>query len=111
MTLKSFVHNRAHPEWSIVEEYLAHECLIFCSRYLSRVKTRFNQSARNDDSCVLENVSVLNPRGRPLGRKKQVGFNVKKRKRTSRISLDKKALVQAHRYVLFNSNNVDHFQK
>ena len=73
--------------------------------------TRFNRSVQNDYSCFVENVSVLNPRGRPLERKKQVEFNVKKRKRASRISLDKKELVQAHRYVLFNSNNVDHFRK
>ncbi|XP_073219724.1 uncharacterized protein [Cicer arietinum] len=62
---------------------------------------------------VIEHIQrdLLNPRGRPLGRKCKVGFNVKKRKRASRISLDKKTLLQAHRYVLFNSHNIDPFQK
>uniref|UniRef100_A0A803MV00 DUF4218 domain-containing protein n=1 Tax=Chenopodium quinoa TaxID=63459 RepID=A0A803MV00_CHEQI len=31
-TLKSYVRNRAHPEGSIAEGYLADECLTFCSR-------------------------------------------------------------------------------
>ena len=75
------------------------------------METHFNRFAQNGDSCFVQNVSVLNPRGRPLGRKKQVRFNLKKRKRDSQISLDKKALVQAHRYMLFNSNNVDPFRK
>ncbi|XP_020080553.1 uncharacterized protein LOC109704196 isoform X3 [Ananas comosus] len=33
-TLKSFVRNRAHPEGSIAEAYLAQECMTFCSRYI-----------------------------------------------------------------------------
>jgi hypothetical protein len=32
--LKSYVCNRAHPEGSIAEGYLAEEALTFCSRYL-----------------------------------------------------------------------------
>lgn len=75
------------------------------------METYFNQPSRNDDSNFVENTNLLNPRGRPLGRKCKVGFNVKKRKRASRISLDKKTLLQAHRYVLSNSHNVDPFQK
>ncbi|XP_058787489.1 uncharacterized protein LOC131661866 isoform X2 [Vicia villosa] len=110
-TLKSFVRNRARPEGSIAEGYLANECLIFCSRYLSTVETRFTRPCRNDDSSFVENANVFNPRGRPLGRKNHVGFTVKKRKRVSRVSLDKKTLLQAHRYVLFNNTNVDPFQR
>ncbi|KAK2402917.1 hypothetical protein QL285_052403 [Trifolium repens] len=88
-TLKSFVRNRAHPEGSIVEGYLAHECLIFCSRYLSAVETSFNRLSRNDDSFLTENASLFN----------------------LRVSLDEMTLLQAHRYVLFNNNNVDPFQR
>nr|KYP61903.1 hypothetical protein KK1_016417 [Cajanus cajan] len=40
-TPKSFVCNRAHPEGFIAKGYLAHECLTFCSRYLSGVEPRF----------------------------------------------------------------------
>lgn len=102
LTLKSFVRNRAHPEGSIAEGYLAHECLIFCSRYLSGVETTFNRPRRNDDG--------FDSRGRPLGRKSKVGFNVKKRKRIPRVSIDDKTLLQAHRYVLFNNESVDPFK-
>uniref|UniRef100_A0A803MKL5 DUF4218 domain-containing protein n=1 Tax=Chenopodium quinoa TaxID=63459 RepID=A0A803MKL5_CHEQI len=48
-TLKSYVRNRAHPEGSIVEGYLADECLTFCSRYMNDFDTVFNRKARNDD--------------------------------------------------------------
>jgi len=75
------------------------------------VETYFNRPSQNDDSFFMENSSLFNPRGRPLGRKSHVGFKVKKRRRVSRVSLDKKALLQAHRYVLFNNNNVDPFQR
>ena len=46
-TLKNFVRNRARPEGSIVEAYVASDMLTFCSRYMEDVETKFNQ---NDDS-------------------------------------------------------------
>ncbi|XP_029126263.1 uncharacterized protein LOC114915562 [Cajanus cajan] len=82
LTLKSFVRNRAHLEGSIAEGYLAHECLLFCSQYLSGVETAFNRPRRNGDgidSFFMENTSLVH-KGRPLGRKSKVGFNIKKRK-------------------------------
>ncbi|XP_020426545.1 uncharacterized protein LOC109950821 [Prunus persica] len=47
--LKTYVRNKAHPEGSIAEGVLGDECLIFCSRYLHRVETKFNKRDRNDD--------------------------------------------------------------
>ncbi|CAL9024944.1 unnamed protein product, partial [Prunus brigantina] len=47
--LKTYVRNKAHPEGSIAEGVLGNECLIFCSRYLHRVETKFNKRDRNDD--------------------------------------------------------------
>ncbi|GMP85118.1 hypothetical protein CsSME_00038407 [Camellia sinensis var. sinensis] len=41
--LKSYVRNKAHPEGSIAEGYIAEECLIFCSRYLESIETVFNR--------------------------------------------------------------------
>jgi hypothetical protein len=41
-TLKNFVRNRARPEGSIVEAYMASDTLTFCSRYMKDVDTRFN---------------------------------------------------------------------
>ncbi|KAK8479167.1 hypothetical protein V6N13_037837 [Hibiscus sabdariffa] len=49
--------------------------------------------------------------GRPLGRKKPSVFHVKKRKRVSRVVLDEQGLAQAHRYVLFNSDEVSPYIK
>jgi len=45
-TLKGYARNRARPEGSIVEAYIANEALTFCSRYMDDVVTRFN---RDDD--------------------------------------------------------------
>ena len=45
-TLKGHVRNRARPEGSITEAYIANEALTFCSRYMEDVVTRFN---RDDD--------------------------------------------------------------
>ena len=45
-TLKGHVRNRARPEGSIVEVYIANEALAFSSRYMEDVVTRFN---RDDD--------------------------------------------------------------
>jgi hypothetical protein len=46
-TLKKSVRNEARPEGSIVEAYMADEALIFCSRYMEDVETRFNRLPRN----------------------------------------------------------------
>lgn len=45
--LKQQVHNRAHPEGSIAENYIGNECLTFASRYLRGVETRLNRPSRN----------------------------------------------------------------
>ena len=42
-TLKGYVRNRARPEGSIAEAYIANEALTFCSRYMEDVVTRFNR--------------------------------------------------------------------
>jgi hypothetical protein len=45
--LKNFVRNRAKPEGSIAEAYVATDTLTFCSRYMEDMNTRFNSK---DDS-------------------------------------------------------------
>lgn len=47
--LKQYVRNKARPEGSIAEAYLADECSTFCSRYLTKVETKFNRLERNYD--------------------------------------------------------------
>jgi len=41
-TYKSYIHNRGQPEGSIVEGYLAYECMTICSSYLQNIETKFN---------------------------------------------------------------------
>ena len=41
--LKSLIGNRACPEGSIAEGYIANECMTLCSRYLHRIDTKFNR--------------------------------------------------------------------
>lgn len=84
LRLKSYVRNKAHPEASIAEGYIAEECLIFCSRYLESVETVFNRPIRNVDDATGA---------------------------MSNIQLDSTEWVQAHRYVLFNSNEIIPFRE
>ena len=46
-TLKRFVRNRARPEGSIAEAYVAIECMTYCSRYFDDVDTRHNREGTN----------------------------------------------------------------
>ncbi|XP_075074837.1 uncharacterized protein LOC142162387 [Nicotiana tabacum] len=55
---KSFVRNKAQPEGSIAEGYLAEESLTFCSRYIEDIETRFNRPRR-----VLDDPNVTEPSG------------------------------------------------
>lgn len=48
-TLKRYVRNRARPEGSIAEAYIADEALTFCSRYIDDIDTRFNQEGTSGD--------------------------------------------------------------
>ncbi|CAN6555514.1 unnamed protein product [Malus baccata var. baccata] len=50
--LKKFVRNRAKPEGSLVEAWVAYESLTFCAMYLQDVETTFNRPQRNNDSGV-----------------------------------------------------------
>ncbi|CAN6687318.1 unnamed protein product [Malus baccata var. baccata] len=61
--LKSYVRNKARPERSVAEGYLGDECITFCSRYLHRVETKFNQRDRNDDGGKSFGKGVLKEMG------------------------------------------------
>ncbi|CAA0839635.1 Unknown protein, partial [Striga hermonthica] len=98
--LKSYVRNKAHPEASIANTFLADECMVFCSRYLEGFSTKHNKPSRNEEnqdhqeSDLLGEVSSLFPPvGKPLGRP------------SSFILTDLEKL-QAHRYVLYNCKAV-----
>ncbi|KAF3962526.1 hypothetical protein CMV_012969 [Castanea mollissima] len=82
--LKSYVRNRAAPEGSIAEGYIVEECLTFCSRYMEGVETIFNRPTRT----IEESTGVV-----------------------SIVTLSNREWTQAHRYVLFNSENINHFRE
>ena len=50
--LKNYVGNKARPEGSIAEGYIADEALTFCSMYFKDVETRFNRPERNADEVI-----------------------------------------------------------
>ena len=82
--LKSYVHNKTYPEGSIAEGYIAEECLTFCSRYFKSVETIFNRPVRNVEESTGAVVS---------------------------ITLDSNSWIQAHRYVLFNCEEITPFRE
>ena len=48
-TLKKYVRNKARPEVSMAEAYVAIECVTFYSMYLDDIEIRFNHTDRNVD--------------------------------------------------------------
>ncbi|XP_038973330.1 uncharacterized protein LOC103721483 [Phoenix dactylifera] len=98
MRLKDYVRNRAYPEGSISEGYIAEECLTFCSRYLEGVETALNRPPRNFD--IVENAEIykFSSAGRVLGTVKS-------------IVLDQKSLAQAHRYVLLHNDIISEYRR
>ncbi|XP_039116440.1 uncharacterized protein LOC120251851 [Dioscorea cayenensis subsp. rotundata] len=51
--LKSYVRNKARPEGSIAEDYIAQEVLTFCSRYFENIETIWNRPRRVDDEPAI----------------------------------------------------------
>jgi len=59
-TLKFFLRNRARPEGSIAEAYVASDTLTFCSRYMEDVDTRFNRNVGSvGDGPLVGDTSVF----------------------------------------------------
>ena len=60
--LKDYVKNRARPEGSIAENYLADECLRFCGRYMKQVDAISSKKKRNEaveDETIVEGSTLL----------------------------------------------------
>ena len=93
-TLKSYVRNKARPEGSIAEGYLAYESLTFCSRYLKNIPTKFNKPLRNNDVCETTcKISIFKASGQARGHSES-------------ISLSHDEFDQANLYVLHNCEEV-----
>ncbi|KAL3618854.1 hypothetical protein CASFOL_037302 [Castilleja foliolosa] len=65
--LKQSVRNKARPEGSVAEAYIAKECLTFCSMYLKGIETRFNRDDRNNDIEVEDSLPIFSQKCRPVG--------------------------------------------
>ncbi|KAL0405947.1 UNVERIFIED_CONTAM: hypothetical protein Slati_3908600 [Sesamum latifolium] len=89
LTLKRYVRNHSYPEGSIARGYLKDECMNFCSRYLSDVETKENRTPRNYDGDETM--------GRVVGK-------------GERFFIDSCTLLQAHRYILSNTDAVEPFR-
>ncbi|XP_071704831.1 uncharacterized protein [Rutidosis leptorrhynchoides] len=87
---------RSKPEGSIVEGYLAEECLSFCSLYLaSDVETIRNKTSRNHDDGGDETVlPIFCMSGRPIGA-------------TDVVKFGHDTLAIAHSHLLFNCSEID----
>ncbi|XP_016482962.1 uncharacterized protein LOC107803711 [Nicotiana tabacum] len=90
---KSFVRNKAQPEGSISEGYLAEESLTFCSRYIEDIEARFNRPRHvRDDPNVTE----------PSGRSSIFPQLGKPASASVTFLLTHIQKLQSHRYVLLN---------
>ncbi|XP_065872300.1 uncharacterized protein [Euphorbia lathyris] len=72
---KQSVRNKAHPEGSIAEAYVAKECLTFCSMYLNGIETRFNRDDRNNDMGNDDSLSIFSQHCRPFGATKFIDLS------------------------------------
>lgn len=96
--LKAYVRNRAQPEGSMAEGYIAQECLTFCSRYFEGVETVFNRPQRNDDAILNEEMYLFNTGGQPKGQ-------------VEMVEIDELSLKQAHRYVLLHVDGIEFYRR
>ncbi|XP_019229639.1 PREDICTED: uncharacterized protein LOC109210641 [Nicotiana attenuata] len=102
-TLKLYVRNRACPEGSIADAYIANECMAFCSRYLEGGDSRSYCSRKWSDEIEHEankEESLFSTVGESYG-----GVDA--------FELDDKTWLQAHRHVLFicESEVVENYEK
>ncbi|KAJ9544702.1 hypothetical protein OSB04_024409 [Centaurea solstitialis] len=79
--LKNYVRNKAKPEGSIAEGYVADEALTFCSMYLQGVHTKFNRPNRNVDVVISKRqLSVFESQCRPTSASKIIFLELAVRK-------------------------------
>ncbi|KAL0367510.1 UNVERIFIED_CONTAM: hypothetical protein Sradi_3641100 [Sesamum radiatum] len=69
--LKKYVNNKAFPEGSMAEGYIAKNCLNFCSMYLNDIETKFNKVERNYEKLSgssQHSLSVFSENSRLIGK-------------------------------------------
>ncbi|XP_021829050.1 uncharacterized protein LOC110769375 [Prunus avium] len=96
--LKGYVRNRARPEGSIVEGYIANESLTFCSMYLRNGEIFSSHHERNNDGGETNaKLSVFMHNARPCGGYKMVQW--------SELEME-----SAYWYILNNCDEVEPFK-
>ncbi|KAL3633966.1 hypothetical protein CASFOL_022728 [Castilleja foliolosa] len=78
--LKQSVRNKARPEGSVAEAYIAKECLTFCSMYLKGIETRFNRDDRNNDIELEDSLPIFSQKCRPVGSTTYLNLSVEELK-------------------------------
>ncbi|KAL3638401.1 hypothetical protein CASFOL_017772 [Castilleja foliolosa] len=78
--LKQIVRNKARPEGSVAEAYIAKECLTFCSMYLKGIETRFNRDDRNNDIELEDSLPIFSQKCRPVGSTTYLNLSVEELK-------------------------------
>ncbi|KAM6565737.1 hypothetical protein CsatA_024865 [Cannabis sativa] len=86
--LKNYVGNKARPEGSIAESYVADEALTFCSMYFKGVETKFNRLDRNEDEVIPRNLTVFQSQCRPLTRSNIMPLDRKTREKAEWFIFD-----------------------
>ena len=89
--LKAYVRSRARLDGCIAKGYLADECVNFSSGFFNESPEIFHNECRNEE---LKNNVIL--KGHPIS----VGIS---------IMMDDDDLKNAHRYVLFNTTEIEPF--
>ncbi|XP_071912882.1 uncharacterized protein [Coffea arabica] len=99
-SLKKYVRNRARPEGSIAEGYIANECLTFMSKYLHGIETKFTRKRRNYDynQDKAEELVVFSLSVRPFGL-------VTPPTKLSQVELD-----VAHKFILNNCDEIEEYR-
>ena len=94
--LKNYVGNKARPEGSIAEGYVADEALTFCSMYFKGVETRFNRLDRNEDEVVPRNLEVFKSQCRPITKANLRRLDHATRERTQRYIYNNSLEIQPY---------------
>ena len=87
--LKGYVKNQARPEGCIAERYSSEECIKYCARYIDN-GYKFGEIKNWNE--VQQSDSIVN--GRPISKGKP-------------ILVSEEVIDAAHRYVLFNIDEVE----
>ena len=96
--MKALLRNRAQPEGSIAEGYIAQECITFCLRYFQGVETVFNRPQRNDAANPNEDMYLFATAGQEKGK-------------VEIVELDELSRKQAHQYVLLYLDDIYEYHR